>query len=217
MSHEQQVGSLERVRLFIFQDEGKGDEMSIRIPELIDPAYGMYVWPCAPVLAKYVWMRRKWICGKRVLELGAGTSLPGIVAASCGAMVTLTDHSGLPRCLDNCLKSCRANGLEGKVDLLGLTWGEFSPTIFQLPQFDVILASDCFYDSRDFENIMATLHFFLDRNSDAKCWTTYQERSILSSGRNSSWAKCGRVVDLESAGSLASGCCFERLRLRADL
>ncbi|XP_038064410.1 methyltransferase-like protein 23 isoform X2 [Patiria miniata] len=176
---EADTTTLERDRLFTFRDEETDDELQVKIPEVIDPAYGMYVWPCAPVLAQYVWTRRKWIHGKHVVELGAGTSLPGVLAAVCGARVTLTDHSRLPRCLGNCLKSCQANGVADKVDVVGLTWGEFPPEVFQLPGFDIILASDCFYDTKEFENILATLHFLLDRSKNATCWITYQERSLI--------------------------------------
>lgn len=74
-------------------------------------------------------------------QLGAGVSLPGVLAATCGACVTLTD---LPACLESCRRSCRANGLQ-QVAVLGLTWGEVSPDLVAL-QVDVILGSDVFYD-----------------------------------------------------------------------
>lgn len=74
-------------------------------------------------------------------QLGAGVSLPGVLAATCGASVTLTD---LPACLESCRRSCRANGLQ-QVAVMGLTWGEVSPDLVAL-QVDVILGSDVFYD-----------------------------------------------------------------------
>lgn len=37
--------------------------------QVLDPSYGMYVWPCAPVLAQYIWYQREYIRGKRVLEV----------------------------------------------------------------------------------------------------------------------------------------------------
>ncbi|XP_048223304.1 probable methyltransferase-like protein 23 isoform X2 [Perognathus longimembris pacificus] len=62
--------------------------------------YGMYVWPCAVVLAQYLWFHRRSLPGKAVLEIGAGVSLPGILAAKCGAEVILSDSSELPHCLE---------------------------------------------------------------------------------------------------------------------
>lgn len=84
-------------------------------------------------------------CGLRLTpptpQIGAGVSLPGVLAAACGACVTLTD---MPACLESCRRSCRANGLP-QVAVVGLTWGEVSPELVAL-QVDVILGSDVFYD-----------------------------------------------------------------------
>lgn len=82
-----------------------------------------------------------------VRQIGAGTALPGILAAKCGGVVSLSDSANYPRCLDNCRKSCEANGLRG-VSIHGLTWGEFSPALLQLPSQDIILGSDCFYSTK---------------------------------------------------------------------
>lgn len=34
--------------------------------------YGLYTWPCAPVLAQYVYSQRASLKGKRVLEVSSG-------------------------------------------------------------------------------------------------------------------------------------------------
>jgi hypothetical protein len=36
---------------------------------MVDPQYGMYVWPSAPVLAQYVWNNRTSVKGKKILEV----------------------------------------------------------------------------------------------------------------------------------------------------
>ena len=69
------------------------------------------------------------------------------MAAKCGAKVILSDDARLPKCLENCRRSCVANGLSD-VEVVGITWGRFSPDIIKLPALDVILASDCFYDTK---------------------------------------------------------------------
>jgi len=65
-----------------------------------------------------------------------------------GAIVTLSDALHLPRCIDNCQKACAANNLESSIRVIGLTWGQFSPDLVQIGPLDVILGSDCFYNSK---------------------------------------------------------------------
>ena len=55
--------------------------------------YGIVLWPAAIALAHEIATRP--FAGLRVLELGAGTGLPGIVAAARGAHVVQTDRQDL--------------------------------------------------------------------------------------------------------------------------
>jgi predicted nicotinamide N-methyase len=101
-------------------------------------------------------------------QLGAGTAVPGLVAAKCGAHITLSDREDTPRLLDNLRKSCDLNGLtvndqkEGPtssnmkdaVRIMALSWGVFSPDFINLEPQDVILASDCFYDTKGVSTIL---------------------------------------------------------------
>lgn len=80
-----------------------------------------------------------------LLQLGAGVSLPGVVAAKCGARVILSDSAELPLCLRNCRRSCDVNHLPN-VPVIRLTWGQVSPELLSLPPVDVILGSDVFYE-----------------------------------------------------------------------
>jgi predicted nicotinamide N-methyase len=57
--------------------------------------YGVTLWASAIALAHEIASRTDFFRGKQVLELGAGTGLPGIIAASLGAQVLQTDRSEL--------------------------------------------------------------------------------------------------------------------------
>lgn len=163
-------------RAFYFRDESTKTEINVRIPEIVDPQYAMFTWPSAPVLAQFIWHSRDQVKQKQVIEIGAGTSLPGIVASLCGGKVTLTDREEYSECLRNCHHSCHVNG-QDSIKVVGITWGQFSPNLFRLPVADIILGSDCFYDTKDFDDILATVSFLMEKNVQAKFWTTYQERS----------------------------------------
>ena len=89
-------------------------------------------------------------------KLGSGTSLPGILAAKCGGDVTLSDSEDFPHCLENCRKSCQANGLSD-IPVIGITWGRFNGALLNLSPVDVILGSDCFYDSKGWTLSLSSL------------------------------------------------------------
>ena len=71
--------------------------------------YGVALWPAAIALAHDLASRESQLRGARVLELGAGTGLPGIVAATLGARVSQTDRDELA--LSACRRNCGRNGV----------------------------------------------------------------------------------------------------------
>uniref|UniRef100_G3T025 Methyltransferase 23, arginine n=2 Tax=Elephantidae TaxID=9780 RepID=G3T025_LOXAF len=111
-----------------------------------------------------------------VPQIGAGVSLPGILAAKCGAEVILSDNQELPHSLEICQQSCQMNNLP-QVQVVGLTWGHISPDLLALPPQDVILASDVFFEPEDFEDILTTVYFLMEKNPKVQLWSTYQVRS----------------------------------------
>ncbi|XP_050070967.1 histone-arginine methyltransferase METTL23 [Anopheles maculipalpis] len=177
----------EQIKRFVFGSKSRtgtsyvGEKLEILIPELPLPGYSFYTWPSAPVLAWFLWERRHSLINKRVLEIGAGTALPGLLAAKCGAHVTLSDCSTLPKTLEHIQRCCLLNNLvpgPGKdIEVIGLTWGLFLDQVLQLGPLDLILGSDVFYDPSVFEDILVTVSFILEANPGAKFICTYQERS----------------------------------------
>lgn len=69
--------------------------------------YGIALWPAAIALAHEIAARP--MDGVRMLELGAGTGLPGIVAAALGARVLQTDRNSAA--LVVCRRNAQANGV----------------------------------------------------------------------------------------------------------
>ncbi|XP_025197790.1 methyltransferase-like protein 23 [Melanaphis sacchari] len=153
------------------------DSLLVSIPQALEGDYHYYVWPASPVLAWIIWEHRLELPGKKILEVGSGTSLPGIVAAKCGAIVTLTDDPTIPGTLKHVQKCCYMNGLyPEQIRVLGLQWGYFFRETLNIGPFDLIIGSDCFYEPTMFEDLIATISFLLERNPLAKFMTTYHER-----------------------------------------
>lgn len=160
--------------------------------------YGLFVWPCSVVLAEYVWQQRLQFSGVSVLELGAGTCLPGLVAAKLGLDVTLTDDSNKLEVLDNMRRVCDLNQLNCKV--LGLTWGVWDESIFTLKP-KLILGADVLYDASAFDDLFATVTFLLQNSPGSVFITTYHNRSghHLIEFLMLKWGlKCVKLIDVFS-------------------
>lgn len=98
--------------------------------------YGIVLWPAAIALAHEVATRA--LAGKRILELGAGTGLPGIVAASLGAHVVQTDRQQLVLHVGK--QNAERNAITTIEHRLA-DWTEWQDTT----RYDLILGSDILY------------------------------------------------------------------------
>lgn len=98
------------------------------------------VWPAAYGLARFIWDTLDFTPVEKVLELGAGMGLPGIVCGLKGAKLTLSDFN--PTALAMAGDNARENGLD--VELLQEDWRMFTCE----DKFDYILASDIMYDPK---------------------------------------------------------------------
>jgi predicted nicotinamide N-methyase len=76
--------------------------------------------------------------GRRILELGAGTGLPGIVAASLGASVVQTDRHELA------LTVCRGNGKRNGIDTIEYRVADWSHWD-DGSRYDWIIGADVLY------------------------------------------------------------------------
>ncbi|KAB0802737.1 hypothetical protein PPYR_04923 [Photinus pyralis] len=164
---------------YTYQGQIQEETLEVIIPELLQASYSFYTWPSAPVLAWFLWEHRKELSGLKILEIGSGTALPGIVAAKCGAKVTLSDSATLPKSLAHTKRCCQLNNLNVNQDIrvIGFTWGLFLNNLALIGPLDLILGSDCFYEPSVFEDILATISYLFESNPAAKFLCTYQERS----------------------------------------
>jgi predicted nicotinamide N-methyase len=100
--------------------------------------YGVALWPAAIALAHEIAARGDEARGCHVLELGAGTGLPGIVAASLGARVVQTDRQ--QAALSLCRLNAERNGVASVEHRLAdwTAWNDGT-------RYDWIIGSDILY------------------------------------------------------------------------
>jgi predicted nicotinamide N-methyase len=105
------------------------------------PPYGVALWPAAIARAHESASRTDVGRGVRVLELGAGTGLPGIVAATLGATVVQTDRHELALAL------CRSNGQRNAATAIEYRLADWTSWT-DSGRYACILGSDILYAER---------------------------------------------------------------------
>lgn len=117
------------------------------------PGCGGRAWPAGEVLSRYlIATRAASLRKKRVVELGSGTGLVGLVAGLLGANVDVTDQAQL---LPLMRKNVALNGLEANVRVTELDWAKPVPQDMRGP--DLLLAADCVYFEPAFPLLCTTL------------------------------------------------------------
>ncbi|EQC41026.1 hypothetical protein SDRG_02083 [Saprolegnia diclina VS20] len=153
------------------------EELGASATAATDLDLGCYVWPCAIALATFLAQQPQLVASKAVVELGAGTALPGLLAAKLGAAsVRLTD-----KCMADLAPATRSIALNqldpACIHTATLAWGD---PVSRDWACDVILAADCFYEPDDFEDAVATIARLIALNPMCcVAYVAYQLRSVL--------------------------------------
>ncbi|TPX69980.1 hypothetical protein SpCBS45565_g02032 [Spizellomyces sp. 'palustris'] len=163
-------------RHFVFRLGPEYPALRLPIQEHIHMTFstGTHIWDCSPVLAQYLLhTRERWISEGghvKVLELGAGCGLLGIVSAIVGGDVVVTDMEdtvqGILR--DNvkdAQKLIKSAGKNGHLRALSLEWGILSvDTVTSVLEANpdkssriLVLAADVLYNVGSHEVFLQTL------------------------------------------------------------
>lgn len=115
------------------------------------PGYWAHVWPAALMLGGFVARTNMLGAGTRVLEIGCGVGLVGIVAAKRGAEAVLTDFD--PGAVALSARNAERNGVCAACAVYD--WRE-PPDAAWAPE--VLLGSDVLYDESAHEPIARLIH-----------------------------------------------------------
>jgi predicted nicotinamide N-methyase len=114
-----------------------------------DAPYGLLLWESAVALAHELEQHPELVAGRRVLELGAGVGLPGLVARRLGARVSQTDKA--EEALRVAARNERENGLLG-VERFLADWTHWT----RADHYDVIIGADILYET-EMHNALASI------------------------------------------------------------
>ena len=111
------------------------------------------IWDASLVLADELagWTVRP---GTKFVEIGCGLGLVGVVAASCGHEVTMTEYA--PHALAFARANALLNGL-AELRVIALDWNQ--PALNET--FDFIIGSEVVYHERDFDPIRELFQMLL--------------------------------------------------------
>lgn len=112
--------------------------------------YWTYLWESAIGLARHVSAMSTSLSGKRVLEIGCGFGLAGIVACKEGANVVFSDFEY------DALLFAQHNAKQNGINAADYVQMDWNAPCFQC-QFDVVLASDIIYEEQNWQPIMYLL------------------------------------------------------------
>ena len=135
-------------------------------------ATGHVAWASGIALCRWLVSKRTLIKHKRVIDLGSGTGLVGLVCAKLDAScITLTD---LPEVLKHLKHNAEMNELS--VNIESLQWGG-SKTI----ECDVVVAAGVVVNESQFEPLCVTIQNLLSNNKTYMILAYQQRRSLVES------------------------------------
>ncbi|KAK6478864.1 protein-lysine methyltransferase METTL21D-like [Huso huso] len=153
----------------------------LRIKQCSKGDVGCVVWDAAIVLSKYLETEQfvehstgvyKWV-NNRVLELGSGTGVVGLMAATLGACVTVTDLEDLQSLMEVNIKE-NQHLVTGSIQAKVLKWGEDGSEF--LPSPDYILMADCIYYEQSLDPLVKTLRELASAETCIIC--CYEQRTM---------------------------------------
>jgi predicted nicotinamide N-methyase len=131
------------------------------------------IWEASMVLADHLASREP-LPGSNLLEIGCGLGVVGIVAASFGHRVTMTEQD------PDALNFARANALtnlspsDPTIDIRRLDWNH--PRLERI--FDLIVGSEIVYSQRDYEPLFRLFKTFLKQGGEIILAEGFRESSV---------------------------------------
>ncbi|XP_042598660.1 protein-lysine methyltransferase METTL21D [Cyprinus carpio] len=176
------MATVEESEDYFVREIEKNDGSVLRMYQCSKGDVGCVVWDAAIVLSKY--LETEQFCSvqsgvstwssKNIIELGAGTGLVGLVAATLGANVTVTDLEDLQPLLQLNIKKNQHLIHTGSITAKVLKWGGNVEEFLPHPHY--ILMADCIYYEQSVEPLVETLKLLAGPETCIIC--CYEQRTV---------------------------------------
>lgn len=118
---------------------------------------------------------------KNIMELGCGIGIPSIVCSKfCGANQIIFTDKNMNLLKPLILQCAELNEINFKQIPIfeNLNWGNYDISVVTkyAKNTDFLIASDCLYDEREFDNFFSILRTIKEANSSIKILTVYEDR-----------------------------------------
>ncbi|XP_067880588.1 EEF1A lysine methyltransferase 3-like [Heterodontus francisci] len=113
------------------------------------------VWDAGLALCQYFEEQKMSFCGRKVIELGAGTGIVGILAVLLGGDVTITDLPHTLKQIENNVSANIPSSWAHRSQVCALSWG-CDHSRFPI-DYDIVLGSDIVYLPETYASLVQTL------------------------------------------------------------
>lgn len=144
---------------------------------------GLTLWRASYQLCDYMVKHVHFLQNKRILELGAGLGLCGLVAHKLGAetvVMTDGDTDTLSAMRKNVAQNITCQKNQNQVECRQLEWDHKKANQFRQRRgtFDLILGSDIIYVEQIIEPLFATVLQLLSNSKESQFWLAYARRNV---------------------------------------
>ncbi|XP_067894314.1 EEF1A lysine methyltransferase 3-like [Heterodontus francisci] len=138
---------------------------SLKIARIMGAKLGVsaYVWDAGVALCQYFEKNNISFTGKKVIELGSGTGIVGILATLLGGDVTMTDKPNVLKQIEKNVSVNVPTACSHRLKVRPLIWGE-NHTTFPT-DYDFILGSDIVYSSVTYPALLETLRYLANQGT----------------------------------------------------
>ncbi|XP_007905220.1 EEF1A lysine methyltransferase 3 [Callorhinchus milii] len=121
------------------------------------------IWEAGLILCRYFEQQKMNFSGKKVIELGSGTGIVGILAGLLGGEMTLTDRTRTLMQIEKNISDNFPPAMMNRIKVATLNWGE-NQTEFST-NYDYIIGSDIVYSPSIYPCLIATLKHLSNSNT----------------------------------------------------